>query len=374
MNDNIRSLFPVTQNYIYLNHAAAGPLSLPVHQRILEHARDILDCGLAHWREWGIAIEEVRRQAAGLVNAQPTDIAFAPNTSAGLSMIANGIDWRPGDNMVTADCEFPANLIPWLRVQREIGIEVRQAPEIDGRVDLDAILSLIDERTRVVSLSFVEFASGFRNDLESIGRFCRERDVLFVVDAIQGLGALKLDVVRDQIDAFAADAHKFLLGPDGAALLYLGPRALQSVRPSLVGWMSVEAPFSFASRQQDYVAGARRFEPGTLNTSGVLGLGAAIELLLKTGIDVIESYLLDLTSYLATRLEEKGYEVISSRRPGEKSAIICCTHPRHTAVSLSHQLEEKRIITTARLGRLRLSPHFYNTRQEIDSLIEALPE
>ena len=182
MNENIRRLFPVTQNYVYLNHAAAAPLSAPVHQRIIDHARDILDSGHANWREWGIAIEDVRRQAARFVNAEPDDIAFAPNTSSGLSMIANGIEWRPGDNMVTADCEFPANLVPWLRLEHEIGIEVRKAPEVDGRVNLEAILGLIDSRTRVVSLSFVEFASGFRNDLESIGRFCRERGVLFGVN------------------------------------------------------------------------------------------------------------------------------------------------------------------------------------------------
>lgn len=374
MNEDIRKLFPVTRNYVYFNHAAAAPISIPVHQRIVEHARDLLESGHAHWREWGAAIEDVRKVAARLVNAQPADIAFAPNTSSGISSIANGIDWQPGDNVVTAECEFPANLVPWLRLQRECGIEVRLAPEVDGRVELDRLLSLVDHRTRVLTISFVEFGSGFRNDLQAIGKFCRERDVLFFVDAIQGLGALKLDVIRDHIDAFAADAHKFLLGPEGAAILYASPRALERVQPTVVGWTSFESPFSFGSSNRAYAAGARRFQPGTLNTSGVLGLGASMELLLKTGIEVIESYLLDLTSYLAVRLEAKGYEVISSRRPGEASAIICCRHPSQAAVSVCSWLEKQRVITTARLGRLRLSPHFYNTREEVDRLIEALPE
>jgi selenocysteine lyase/cysteine desulfurase len=374
MNDAIRDLFPVTDQYVYLNHAAASPLSIPVQRRMNEHVRDLLDAGHAHWREWGQALEDVRGIAARLVNCGASEIAFTANTSSGLSAVANGISWRAGDNMVTADCEFPANLIPWLRIERELGIEVRRATEVSYRIDTEAILSLVDDRTKVISLSFVEFASGFRNDLPTIGRFCRERGILFVVDAIQGLGALTLDVERDHIDAFSADGHKFLLGPEGAALLYLGPRAMELVRPTMVGWTSVENPFSFGNASQMYASGARRFEAGTLNTTGVLGLGAAMELFLRTGVAAIESYLLDLTSYLGARLEAKGYEVLSSRAPGETSAIICCRHPRHIATALNAELEKQRIITTARLGRLRISPHFYNTRDDIDRLITALPD
>ncbi len=373
MNEELRVLFPVTKNRIYLNHAAASPVSIPVFERMRAYTLDILEYGHSHWREWGVAIEQVREKAARFVNAEPHSMAFAPNTSSGLSMIANGIEWRRGDNIVTADCEFPANLIPWLRLEREFGVEVRMAREAAGRIETEELLSLVDERTRVVTLSFVEYASGFRNDLKAIGRFCRDRDVLFIVDAIQGLGAIKLDVIRDSIDAFSADAHKFLLGPDGAALLYLGPRALERIKPTVVGWMSVETPFSFSKLHQDFYPGARRFEPGTLATAGVLGLGAAIDLFTRFGIDALESYLIELGDYLTSRLLERGYEVISSRRAGEKSAIISCTHPGHDAGALCHQLEAKGIITTARMGRLRISPHFYNTREDIDRLIEALP-
>lgn len=374
MNEHIRRLFPVARSYIYFNHAAVAPLSQPVYDRVTEHARDLLENGFTHWREWGASIERVRELAARLVNANAMEIAFVPNTSAGLAMIANGIDWRAGDNVVTADCEFPANLLPWLRLEREQNVEVRMAQERDGRLDTGEILGLVDHRTRVVTLSFIEFASGFRNDLATIGRFCREHNVLFVVDAIQGLGALRLDVARNYIDAFAADAHKFLLGPEGAALLYLSPRALECVKPTLVGWMSVKEPYDFGNLTQEYAAGARRFEAGALNTSGVLGLGAAVELLLSVGLEQIESYLLGLGDHLCERLREKGYEIVSSRRPGEASAIICCRHPRHSAEELYHCLEAQRIITTHRLGRLRISPHFYNLREEVDRLIECLPD
>jgi cysteine desulfurase/selenocysteine lyase len=374
MNAEIRNLFPVTQNYIYFNHAAVAPLPLPVYERMHEHARDLLENGLVRWREWGAAVERVRELAARFVNARPDEIAFAPNTSAGIGIIANGIDWRAGDNVVTAECEFPANLRPWLRLARDAGIEVRFAREGDGRLETAEILDLIDERTRVVSLSFVEFASGFRNDLAGIGRHCRERDLLFVVDAIQGLGALKLDVIRDHVDAFAADAHKFLLGPEGAALLYLGPRAFDRVRPTIVGWTSVRDPYNFADLEQEYAAGARRFEPGALNVNGVLGLGASIEMFLQVGVEKIETYLLGLTDYLCARLQERGYQIVSSRRPGEASAVVSCRHPRHQAGDLYRRLAAERIITTARLGRLRISPHFYNTKDEIDRLIEVLPD
>jgi selenocysteine lyase/cysteine desulfurase len=373
MNEEIRNLFPVTKNYIYLNHATVAPISIPVYERMQEYTRDLLDHGYVNFQDWSDAVKRVRELGARLINARSHEIAFAPNTSAGLAMIANGIDWREGDNIVTAECEFLANVVPWMRIKREYGVEVRMARERDARLETEEILSLIDNRTRVVSLSFVEFASGFRNDLMAIGRYSRERGVLFVVDGIQGLGALALDVEECCIDALSADAHKFLLGPEGCALFYISSRAMERVKPTLVGWLSVQAPFDHANFDQPYAPGARRYEAGSLNTAGVVGLGAALELFLKTGVEKIESYLIELGDYLCGRLAERGYHVVSSRRDGEKSAVICCRHDRYQAEFLSEHLNKFRIITTPRLGRLRIAPHFYNSRDEIDQLIETLP-
>ena len=373
MNDEIRRLFPVTRNYVYLNHAAVAPISIPVYERMQEYTGDLLNNGLVHFREWGRAVKRVRQLAAEFINAGADEIAFAPNTSAGLAMIANGIDWREGDNVVTADCEFPANVIPWMRLKREKGVDVRMARERDGRLDTGEIVDLIDSRTRVVSLSFVEFGSGFRNDLEAIGKYCREKDLLFVVDAIQGLGALKLDVQACCIDALSADAHKFLLGPDGVGLLYISRRAMESIRPTVVGWMSVGNPADYLNFEQPYAAGARRFEPGALNTAGIVGLGAAIELFQRNGIEQIENYLHDLGDYLCQRLVQRGFRIFSSRRLGEKSAVICCTHEKYSSEFLYEHLDRQGIITTARLGRLRISPHFYNNHDDIDRLIDCLP-
>jgi selenocysteine lyase/cysteine desulfurase len=373
MTPELRKLFPVTEQYVYLNHAAVCPLSRPVYERMQQHTRDLLEHGAVHFRDWFAAIRNVREIAARFIGANFDEIAFAPNTSSGLATIANGIDWRAGDNLVTADCEFPANRVPWLRIQREYRIEIRQARERDGRLETGEILSLIDARTRVVALSFVEFASGFRNDLATIGRYCRERDILFVVDAIQGLGALKLDVEACCIDAISADAHKFLLGPDGVALLYVSARAMERVQPTAVGWLSVADPDDFNALDQAYAPSARRYESGALNTAGIVGLGAAIELFQQVGIETIEHHLLELTEYLCAGLAEKGYRIVSSRRPGEASAIVCCTHTRHSAEELYRHLDAHRIITTPRLGRLRISPHFYNTREDLDQLLQALP-
>lgn len=373
MNPDIRKLFPVTDKYVYLNHAAVCPISLPVYGRMQEYTRDLLEHGFVHFREWGEAVKRVRQLAARLINSKPENIAFAPNTSAGLSFVANGIDWRAGDNIVSSTSEFPANVVPWKRVCREFGVEWRTASERDCRLETDEILGLIDSRTRVVTLSFVEYATGFRNDLATIGRYCRERDVLFVVDAIQGLGALKLDVEACSIDALSADAHKFLLGPDGVALFYVSRRAMERIKPTLVGWMSIARPFDFDDEHQSYAPDARRFEPGALNTAGIVGLGAAIELFLNVGVERVESYLLELGDYLCSNLSERGYQIVSSRREGEASAIICCRHDKYSSDHLYHILDERRIITTPRLGRLRISPHFYNTEDDIDRLMDSLP-
>jgi cysteine desulfurase / selenocysteine lyase len=374
MNEKIRQLFPVTQRCTYLNHAAVGVLPIPVYEAIERHLRDQRDYGAVNYLGWFAAVKRTRELCAQFINAKPDEIAFAPNTSAGLAMIANGIDWRAGDNLVTAACEFPANVIPWQRVAREHNVEVRFAQEHNGRLETEGILSLVDERTRVVTLSFVEFASGFRNDLITIGRHCRARDILFVVDAIQGLGALRLDVQAACIDALSADAHKFLLGPEGVALFYVSRRALERIKPTLVGWLSVERPFDMSNFEQPWAPNAQRFEPGALNTAGVCGLGAAIELFLQVGPEYIETYLLELGDYLCAGLRERGYHIVSSRRPGETSTIIACQHDRYTAEQLYQQLDAQHIITTARLGRLRISPHFYNTEADIDRLLEHLPK
>jgi selenocysteine lyase/cysteine desulfurase len=374
MNQTIRSLFPVTEQYVYMNHAAVAPLSTRVRDGMAALVEDVTRNGSVHYEEWCQTYERTRESAARLVNARAHEIAFMRNTSDALSAVANGIDWREGDNVVTCNVEFPANVYPWMRLCEERGIAMKFAEERGGRVDTDELLSKVDDRTRVVTLSWVQFSSGFRSDLARIGKFCRERNILFVVDAIQGLGGLKLDVDRHYVDAFAADAHKYLLGPEGIALLYVSDRVIDRIKPTVVGWTSVNNYEQYLDYRLDYREGAGRFECGTLNTAGVYGLGAGIELFLEVGPETIESYLLELSNYLAERLTSKGYEVVSPRGAGETSAIVTCKHERHTPRDLYQLLRANDILTAPRVNRLRISPHFYNTREEVDALVDALPD
>jgi selenocysteine lyase/cysteine desulfurase len=356
-----------------MNHAAVSPLSVRVRDAMIGLIDDVAVNGAVNYDHWCAAYDHTRRSAARLVNARAHEIAFMRNTSDAISAVANGIAWREGDNVVTCNVEFPANIYPWMRLREERGIKMKMAAESDGRIDVDELLSLVDDRTRAVTLSWVQFANGFRAPLERIGRFCRQRGIIFLVDVIQGLGGLKIDVERDCVDAFAADAHKYLLGPEGVALLYISDRIIDLIRPTVVGWMSVKDYDHHLDYDLVYREGALRFESGTLNTAGVYGLGAAIDLFLEVGEEKIEEHLLGLSDYLACRLAEKGYEVISSRREGERSGIITCKHEKHSPGHLYRLLRSKDIITAPRAKRLRISPHFYNTREEVDQLIRALP-
>jgi selenocysteine lyase/cysteine desulfurase len=356
-----------------MNHAAVSPLSTRARDAMRACLDDITGHGTANYDQWLATYEHARGSAARLVNARPHEIAFMRNTSDAICAVANGIDWHPGDTIVTTNVEFPSNAYPWLRLSKEYGLKIRFAEERDGRIDTEELLSLIDDRTRVLATSWVQFGSGFRSNLAAIGRFCRERGILFVVDAIQGLGGLRLDVEREFVDAFAADAHKYLLGPEGVALLYVSDRIIDRIKPTVVGWTSVKDYEHYLDYRLDYRDGALRFECGTLNTVGVYGLGAALDLFLEVGPERIERYLLDLSDYLAMRLKEKGYQVFGSRKAGETSAIVTCKHERHSPGALYGALLQRNIITAPRLGRLRISPHFYNTNAEVDALVDALP-
>jgi selenocysteine lyase/cysteine desulfurase len=334
---------------------------------------DVTNNGSVNYTDWLHTYEATRSSAARLVSARAHEIAFMRNTSEAISAVANGIDWRAGDNVVTCNVEFPANVYPWMRLCEERGIQLKRSEEREGRIDADELLSKVDDRTRVVTISWVQFASGFRSDLALIGKFCRERDIIFVVDVIQGLGGLELNVERDCVDAFAADAHKYLLGPEGIALLFVSDRIIDRIKPTVVGWTSVKNHEKHLDYNLNYREGALRFECGTLNTAGVYGLRAAIDLFLEVGPQEIEAYLIGLGDHLSERLTSRGYKVVSSGRPGEKSGVVTCTHARHSPRDLHRLLSAKNIITASRANRLRISPHFYNSREEVDELIEALP-
>jgi selenocysteine lyase/cysteine desulfurase len=366
----LRAELPVTERYAYLNHASIGPLPQRAVERISALATTVATSGDRFWPERNARAEEVRRQAARLLGAKdPREVAFVENTSSGLSLIAEALDWQPGDSVVGVACEFPSNAYPWMNLAAR-GVVYRAVPERNGRIDTDELLDLIDEHTRVLAISWVEYSNGFRFDLARVGAFCRACGVLFVVDVIQGLGGLALDVERQNVDVACGSAHKWLLGPEGIGLLYVSDRVVERLRPQRAGWRSMRDQTSWTELDIDWGPGAQRYESGTLNFLGIHALGAALEIFLDLGPAEVESRVLALADLAARGLAERGFTVISSRRAGETSGIVAAVHPKVSAEKLVERLLARDIIVSARAGRLRLSPHVYNTAEEIQRLLD----
>ena len=374
MNEQLRSLFSHTGSLVYLNHAAVSPPPAKTVESVAAQMKDVAEHGSLNYRKWVSVKERARRMAAEMLGARPEQVAFTRNTSDGLSTIANGLSWRAGENVVTFRREFPSNVYPWLRLREAFGVEVRFCEERGGRVDVDEMISLIDEQTRVVAVSQVQYNSGYRADLERLGRAARARDALFVVDVIQAMGVLPVNVEAELIDAAAGAGHKWLLTPEGVGLLYLSDRARERIQPTLVGWTSVPQPEERDDFEQGWARGALAWETGTAPTALIHGLEASLSLLLETGIERIASHLLELTDYLCERLQARGYEVVSSRLPAEKSQIVCLRHRGEwSAAALYSRLKKQNVVTAPRGDRLRVAPHLYNTAEDIEALLSALP-
>jgi cysteine desulfurase/selenocysteine lyase len=368
----LRTEFPVTHRWAFFDHAAVAPLTLRAQQAMSEWAADLAENGLVNERRWLERVETIRRHAARLLNADPLDIAFVKNTSEGIGIVAEGFPWQAGDKVVIAEEEYPANVYPWLNLA-DRGVEVRRVPSHDGRILVDDIRAAMNGRTRILSLSFVEFASGFRNDLDVLGQLCRERGVLFFVDAIQGLGVFPIDVQRTPIDFVAADGHKWLLGPEGAGIFWARPELVNRLHAVGVGWNSVVGARDFSRIDFTLKPHAGRYESGSLNVAGITTLGASLELLLEIGIAAAGERILELTDYLCTAVERVDLKVFSSRQPGERSGIVSLRVPGDLR-ELVRRAREQGIVVNRRAGRLRVSPHCYNSHEEIDRLVELLKE
>lgn len=368
--NELRRECPVASHWTYFDHAAVAPLTERARQTLIAWASDLTENGDVHDSARVRRIEEVRRLAGLLLNADPLDIAFVKNTSEGIGIVAEGMRWQAGDNVVTAEEEYPANLYPWMNLA-ERGVELRRVSSRDGRLLLDDLRAAIDGRTRLLSLSFVEYASGFRNDLAAVGQMCRDKGVYFFVDAIQGLGVLPLDVRKTPIDFLAADGHKWLLGPEGAGLFWMRRELVDRLHPVGIGWNSVIDSRNFDRIELCLKPHAGRWESGSLNVGGILALGASLELLLTAGIDAIAERVLALTDYLCEQGRRAGVEVYSSRRPGEKSGIVSLV-VRGDVRAAVRRCRDAGIVVSARAGRLRVSPHAYNTVEELDRLIALL--
>jgi cysteine desulfurase / selenocysteine lyase len=374
MNDRIRSQFTALEIYTYLNSAAVSPIPKAALEAVNAQLNDVAAHGSEHYIDWIETKGRARSLLASMMNVQPEQVAFMRNTSDGFAAIANGIEWKPGDNIVSFEGEFPSNFYPWRMARDRYGVELRLCPERDGRIDLDEFIGMIDSNTRLVAISAVQFASGFQADLERIGRAARNVDALFAVDIIQALGARGFDLPAQYVDIASGASHKWLCAPEGCGFLFVSDRAREMLEPSFVGWISVETPWDFADREQPFKANALAYESGTGASSLFYGLEQSLKLLTETGLESIDAHLLGLTDQLCDGLAGKNYNIISSRAPGEKSAIVCVQHTNGIHCNeIAKRLQEQKIIVSPRGDRLRIAPHFYNTSADIDRLIKALP-
>ena len=369
--DSLRSQFPVTHDFIYFNHAAIAPISLRVKEQVSASMQKYCEYGIVCNREFLDVVEKTRELAGRIINAKPSEIAYVKNTTQGLLIAANGIKWTKGDNILIPEKEFPANVFPWLGLDRK-GVEVRFVPKKNGSFTVDDVRTFVDDRTKAISVSAVSFVDGFRCNLHEIGQFCHERGIFFIVDAIQALGAVELDVKDCNVDVLSADSHKWLLGPQGVGIAYLSKKALDNLIVNNIGWMSMEDESDYLRYDIRLKAGAARFEEGTLNIFGIIGLKAALELLLDIGLPAIYQRIMVLSDMLIAGLTIRGFKIRSSIEAEERSGILSFAHDRIPAEEIYRALFEANVVCALRDGAVRISPHFYNNKKEIETFLEVL--
>lgn len=367
-HDAVRAEFPSANGAVHFDHASVGPISRRAATAMGRVVEVYATQGFQN--SWRDDIEAVRSAVAQLVGSSVGNVAFTQNTSTGLSIAANGIDWRAGDNVVLPEREFPSNYYPWMNLAPR-GVQLRTVPAPVGHATIDDLSAAIDERTRVVALSAVQFSNGHRYDLDAIGQLCRHREVLFVVDGTQAVGALAIDVERSVIDLLAVSAHKWMLGPAGIGFVHISDRGLDQFRPDIVGWLSVREPFAFDYRL-DMPRTADRYEPGTENIVGTIGLGAAVSIFLERGVHRVEHDVLALTDVLCERLTATGHHIISPRSDPERSGILIFSSPTTPAEEMHARLIAAGIKCAPRGGGLRFSPHFYNNLDDVDAALAVL--
>lgn len=363
--------FPLDENLVYLNHAAVGPWPRRSADAVQRFAEENAVHGARHYPRWTKVETALREQCRLLLNApSAADIALLKNTSEGLSVIAYGLPWQAGDNVVISDQEFPSNRIVWESLNT-LGVECREA--VLGADPEQALFARVDRRTRLLAISSVQYASGLRMDLARIGKFCRERGILFCVDAIQTLGALPLDVVAIHADFVVADGHKWLLGPEGLATFYCRAERRDQLQLRQYGWHMVEQLGDYDRRDWRPARSARRFECGSPNMLGIHALHASLSLLLEVGMQRVAQGVLDNAAYLIEQLRTLPHvELLSPTDRARHAGIVTFRHRQIDGTALWRALAERGVICAARGGGVRFSPHFHTTRTQLDRAIESL--
>ncbi|MBM4003083.1 MAG: aminotransferase class V-fold PLP-dependent enzyme [Planctomycetes bacterium] len=365
---------PVTRRWAYLDHAAVCPLPEPTRQTLIDWAVESSEHGDTVWPQWSEHLGEVRRTAARLIAANESEIALVANTTTGLNLIAEGYPWQEGENVVVLGNEFPSNQYPWLNLASR-GVEARVVPT-SGAVDPAALWDACDSNTRLLAISWVGFATGWRIDLEELIADAHARRIQVVLDAIQGWGVFPLDVRSTGVDFAVADGHKWLLGPEGAGLLYIREQHLERLRPLGVGWHSVKHRFDFSRIELEWADSASRFEGGSHNMPGFLALGTSLQLLERFGLGSrhsrIADRVLEISDQACERLRSVGAIVTSPRIGAHRSGIVSFQMPNRAPLEVRRHCLAAGVALSYRQGALRISPHAYNDESDLDQLISAL--
>jgi len=371
-----RDLFPICRDKIFLAHAAVTALPRGVADAVCDYTRQ----SSQNHQEFGDVLRDVKRArqtCAQLLGAHADEIALLGPTSLGLSLFANGLDWQPGDEVVCYHGDYPANVYPWLELRRR-GVTVRYLePAAPGEITPDLVARALTPRTKLVALASAHFFTGYRIDVEAIGALLHARGVLFSLDAIQTLGAFPLDVEKAHVDFLSADAHKWMLGPLAIGIVYVRRAHFERLRPTLLGAWNVVAPNFQAQDDIVFVPTAQRYEPGVLNIAGILGMKAALDFLLATGMDAVAARLLELKAHLVRQLDALGFTIHGPRDGANASSTTTFHHATASSATLFAALEKAHIVASLRHDRegrdyLRFSPHFYNTEAELDRAVEVL--
>ncbi len=368
--EQIRAQFPHTQNQIYLNHAAISPLSSGVLAASQDYLLGRHTTLIENYHVLVQELEALRAKLGSLVGVKSTSIALTQNTSSGLNIVAQDLKWQAGDRILLNTLEFPSNIYPFLNLEQQ-GVIIDWAEPEDYYLSLEAIAAKITPRTRLLSISYVQFLTGQRIDLKALGALCQQHDILFCVDAIQGLGASQMNLQDAQIDFLACGGHKWMMALQGLGFVAISDRLLAQLTPSQTGWLSVLDSWELLDYQLNLRPDAARYELGTPNGIGIRALTAALNCFEQASWSAIESQILSLSGFLIQSLQRLGLTVITPVAAAERLGIVTCLHPQADAIQA--QLAAEQIFCSAREGKyLRFSPHWYNTQTELEQMLQIL--
>ena len=366
----MNNLFPVLERLLHLNHAAVGPWPQVTTDSVKAFAEENAQFGSLNYPRWMETEKHLRGNLANLINAASIDeIALVKNTSEGLSFVAYGLHWNHGDNVVGIEQEFPSNRFVWDSLSNK-GVEFRKLDLEQVEDPEQALMNLCNKHTRLIAISAVQYASGLRMDLKRIGQFCRDNNILFCVDAIQQIGALEFDVQAIKADFVIADGHKWMLAAEGLGLFFVRKEVMPQLQVLQYGWHMAEELGDYTRQGFDIAHTARRFECGSPNMLGIHAMHASIGLLLNTGMHNVEQKVLDNTRYLMQNLKSiKGVRIITDESEDRVSGIVTFDCDSIAADVLYREMMQKKILCASRGGGVRLSPHYYTPRNQLDQAL-----